>query len=286
MDLAITLNDGDIPLHDQLYKELRRSILLGRLAPGQRLPSTRALSASLRISRATVVQSFAQLIGEGYLEARRGSGTYVSAQLPDRFDRSLPPQGAQRPHRAFGFRRGTEESRTARTARLGTRRQLPRRTSRLRPVPDEDVAEVDRPPLVRERGDAGLHVGSRRASSAARGDRPLSLTGSRRSLSGGRRRDRRRLAASDRSHESAPDRSRRRRRDRRSGLSGRMAQFPRTRGAARPGLGRRARCPRRPAFRTTRANDPPDLRDAVASISDGRDAFITSTDRAAALGSS
>jgi GntR family transcriptional regulator/MocR family aminotransferase len=55
MDLAITLNDGDIPLHDQLYKELRRSILLGRLAPGQRLPSTRALSASLRISRATVV---------------------------------------------------------------------------------------------------------------------------------------------------------------------------------------------------------------------------------------
>jgi GntR family transcriptional regulator/MocR family aminotransferase len=96
MDLAITLNDGDIPLHDQLYKELRRSILLGRLAPGQRLPSTRALSASLRISRATVVQSFAQLIGEGYLEARRGSGTYVSAQLPDRFDRSLPPQGVER----------------------------------------------------------------------------------------------------------------------------------------------------------------------------------------------
>lgn len=97
MDIAITLGDSaDAPLHDQLYKELRRSIVLGRLAPGQRLPSTRQLAASLNLSRATVIQSFAQLLSEGYLEARRGSGTYVSAQLPDELDRSLPPQGVER----------------------------------------------------------------------------------------------------------------------------------------------------------------------------------------------
>jgi GntR family transcriptional regulator/MocR family aminotransferase len=97
MDLAITLGDSaDAPLHDQLYKELRRSIMLGRLSPGQRLPSTRVLASSLKLSRATVIQSFAQLLSEGYLEARRGSGTYVSAQLPDELARSLPPEGVER----------------------------------------------------------------------------------------------------------------------------------------------------------------------------------------------
>jgi GntR family transcriptional regulator/MocR family aminotransferase len=96
MDLAITLESSDSPLHAQLYDELRRSILLGRLSPGQRLPSTRQLASSLRLSRATVIQSFSQLLSEGYLEARRGSGTYVSAQLPDELDRALPPEGVER----------------------------------------------------------------------------------------------------------------------------------------------------------------------------------------------
>jgi len=97
IDLAISLPDSaETPLHDQLYKELRRSIVIGRLSPGQRLPSTRYLAESLRLSRATVIQSFAQLLNEGYLEARRGSGTYVSAHLPDELDRSLPPEGVER----------------------------------------------------------------------------------------------------------------------------------------------------------------------------------------------
>ncbi len=97
MDLTIALPDaGDTPLHDQLYKELRRSIMLGRLSPGQRLPSTREFAASLKHQRATVILSFGQLLSEGYLEARRGSGTYVSAQLPDDLTRSLPPEGVER----------------------------------------------------------------------------------------------------------------------------------------------------------------------------------------------
>lgn len=97
MELAISLGDAsDIPLHAQLYAELRRSILLGRLSPGQRLPSTRQLAASLRVSRATVIASFTQLLSEGYLEARHGSGTYVSVQLPDELDRPLPPSGVER----------------------------------------------------------------------------------------------------------------------------------------------------------------------------------------------
>jgi len=97
MDILITVDAASVePLHRQLYEELRKSILAGRLSPGQRLPSTRAFAQSLRLSRATVTLSFSQLIGEGYLEARIGSGTFVSQQIPDELTRAQPPDAAER----------------------------------------------------------------------------------------------------------------------------------------------------------------------------------------------
>lgn len=84
MDLAITLNSHlSLPLHQQLYEELRRAILTGRLLPRQKVPSTRSLAHSLQISRTTVTQSYDRLLSEGYLETIVGSGTYVCTQLPD-----------------------------------------------------------------------------------------------------------------------------------------------------------------------------------------------------------
>jgi GntR family transcriptional regulator/MocR family aminotransferase len=84
MNLQITLdNQSNKPLHRQLYDEIRRAILAGRLISGQQIPSTRTFSKSLGISRATVTVAFEYLLSEGYLQATRGSGTYVSRQLPD-----------------------------------------------------------------------------------------------------------------------------------------------------------------------------------------------------------
>ncbi|MEO1377563.1 MAG: winged helix-turn-helix domain-containing protein [Cyanobacteria bacterium J06635_10] len=84
MDLAIALdNNSSKPLHQQLYEELRQAILSGRLTPGERIPSTRALSKSLSISRFTVTTSYEQLLSEGYLETIIGSGTFVCKQIPD-----------------------------------------------------------------------------------------------------------------------------------------------------------------------------------------------------------
>lgn len=84
MDFVITIDSqADLPLHRQVYEEIRRAILSGRLTPGQKLPSTRSLSQSLSISRATVTQSYEQLLSEGYLETKMGSGTFVCHQLPD-----------------------------------------------------------------------------------------------------------------------------------------------------------------------------------------------------------
>lgn len=71
------------PLHRQLYDQLRAAILTGRLAPGERLPSSRALAASLGVSRSTTVLAFDQLLGEGYLTTRLGAGTYVPTELPE-----------------------------------------------------------------------------------------------------------------------------------------------------------------------------------------------------------
>ena len=95
MDIAITLDHGGaLPLHRQLYEELRGAILSQRLKPGERVPSTRALAGSLKLSRATVTQSYEQLISEGYLQAVTGSGTTVCVELPDEMLRTSPVKAA------------------------------------------------------------------------------------------------------------------------------------------------------------------------------------------------
>jgi GntR family transcriptional regulator / MocR family aminotransferase len=81
-DLALRI-DHSQPLQQQLYRELRQAILSGRLLPKQKIPSTRSLSQSLRISRTTVTLCYEQLLSEGYLETVVGSGTYVCGQIPD-----------------------------------------------------------------------------------------------------------------------------------------------------------------------------------------------------------
>jgi GntR family transcriptional regulator/MocR family aminotransferase len=91
MEIAITLDHNAVqPLHRQLYEELRGAILSQRLKPGERVPSTRLLARSLKLSRATVTQSYEQLISEGYLQAVIGSGTTVCAELPDELLRTSP----------------------------------------------------------------------------------------------------------------------------------------------------------------------------------------------------
>src|SRR5262245_10094284 len=61
-----------------LETALRAAIRSGRLAPGTRLPSSRDLAADLGIARNTVADAFGQLVAEGWLEARTGSGTWVA----------------------------------------------------------------------------------------------------------------------------------------------------------------------------------------------------------------
>ena len=67
------------PLYESLYKCIRSDILSGRLAPGEKLPSKRALSANLEVSKITVEAAYNQLLSEGFITAREKVGYFVEA---------------------------------------------------------------------------------------------------------------------------------------------------------------------------------------------------------------
>jgi GntR family transcriptional regulator/MocR family aminotransferase len=75
--------DSKAPLYQALYNHMRAAVLSGELAAGMKLPSTRALAEELNISRNTVLNAYRQLLAEGYLESREGSGTFVAHVLPE-----------------------------------------------------------------------------------------------------------------------------------------------------------------------------------------------------------
>lgn len=74
-----------LPLNRQVYESFREIILTGKLRSDQRLPSTRDIASHLGISRTTVLIAFENLLAEGYIQGRVGSGTYVSNSLPEKF---------------------------------------------------------------------------------------------------------------------------------------------------------------------------------------------------------
>ncbi|ONU00295.1 DNA-binding protein, partial [Burkholderia cenocepacia] len=88
-------------LSRQLAQALRDAVRRGDVRPGDTLPSTRLLAASLQVARGTVVDAYAQLIAEGFLESRGGAGTRVAHALaePPPVDEPEPPTRHQRPVR-------------------------------------------------------------------------------------------------------------------------------------------------------------------------------------------
>ncbi len=83
VSLKINYN-SEVPLYKQLYNTFRQSILDGKFSPGQKLPGTRSLAKELNVSRNTVALAFEQLLIEGYIKGKTGSGTFVN-EIPDNF---------------------------------------------------------------------------------------------------------------------------------------------------------------------------------------------------------
>ncbi|GAA1865252.1 PLP-dependent aminotransferase family protein [Actinomadura bangladeshensis] len=79
IDLPLAVDrDAEEPMSAQLVGQLRDAMAEGRLAAGERLPSSRALGKLLGVSRTVVTEAYEQLYAEGWLEGRHGSGTYVT----------------------------------------------------------------------------------------------------------------------------------------------------------------------------------------------------------------
>ncbi len=94
VELLLEVDRGSpLTLRSQLEGRLRDAVRTGRLAAGARLPPSRTLAADLGVSRRLVVDVYAQLLAEGYLRTRSGSGTFVADTA------GVPPAAAEPPRR-------------------------------------------------------------------------------------------------------------------------------------------------------------------------------------------
>ena len=91
-----------------LESALRDAVSTGRLRPGVRLPSSRALAADLDIARNTVAEAYGQLVAEGWLTAVQGSGTRV-AERPDATEQATPAPAPPTPRVRYDLNPGSPD---------------------------------------------------------------------------------------------------------------------------------------------------------------------------------
>ena len=66
-----------VPLYEALYRCIRRDILSGKLAAGEKLPSKRSLATHLEVSKITVEAAYNQLLAEGYIRSQEKVGYFA-----------------------------------------------------------------------------------------------------------------------------------------------------------------------------------------------------------------
>lgn len=78
--MFITINTSSgLPIYRQITDQVRAAVASGELAPGDRLPSVRALSEQLVVNPTTVQRAYLDLERDSLIESRRGQGTFVRA---------------------------------------------------------------------------------------------------------------------------------------------------------------------------------------------------------------
>jgi len=70
--------DSIVPIYQQIYEELREAILAGALPESTRLPPERSLAEKLNVNRSTIVHAYRELVADGLIEQRVGSGSRVA----------------------------------------------------------------------------------------------------------------------------------------------------------------------------------------------------------------
>lgn len=108
IDLLVP-GDGGRQSGARLQEVIRTAVRSGRLPRWSRVPSTRALARDLGVARGTVVDAYAQLTAEGYLVARRGSGTVVAWAGEQSVSAPLEARSIHPSPIRYDFRAGTPD---------------------------------------------------------------------------------------------------------------------------------------------------------------------------------
>lgn len=79
----IIANNSEIPIYEQIKKQIKTMIMSGELKEGEALPSMRVLAKELRISIITTKRAYEDLEREGYIDSFTGKGSFVKALNKD-----------------------------------------------------------------------------------------------------------------------------------------------------------------------------------------------------------
>ncbi|MBQ6720082.1 MAG: PLP-dependent aminotransferase family protein [Oscillospiraceae bacterium] len=134
-----------VPLYEALYRCIRGDILSGALKPGEKLPSKRALSSHLEVSKITVEAAYNQLLAEGYICSREKVGYFVEA-----VERPVPRETAASPEKREELpkplldltRTGTEHFPFSVWSRLQREVMLDYGEKLLQPLPHQGIPEL------------------------------------------------------------------------------------------------------------------------------------------------
>src|SRR6266508_5213201 len=160
LHLRIDRASGD--LADQVAAELRTAIRSARLAGGMRLPASRSLARDLGMSRGVVVDAYEQLVAEGFLVSRQGSGTRVADVQPGSAAGAALPTAMAPPRIAYDLRVGTPDlSAFPRRAWLAAMRQV------MKVVPDEALGYGDPGGIPELRAELAAYLRRVRAADVA-----------------------------------------------------------------------------------------------------------------------
>ena len=136
-----------VPLYEALYRCIREDILTGKLKPGDKLPSKRALAQNLEVSKITVETAYSQLLSEGYLRSEEKVGYFVE-KVERRQVREpaqpLTPDASQKPWLLDLTENGTEQFPFSVWMKLQREVMLDYGQTLLRPLPNRGVAELRR----------------------------------------------------------------------------------------------------------------------------------------------
>lgn len=77
---VIISNNSSMPIYEQIYKQIKESILNNEINEGDSLPSIRALAKDLQVSVITTKRAYEELESEGFINTVRGKGSFVAIQ--------------------------------------------------------------------------------------------------------------------------------------------------------------------------------------------------------------